>query len=305
MDAEQTREAFHANLVHHGIQPLRVVIYNGSEHPYAFRKAGMDAHYIPAAQAARWACVHPAVVAARYTKWLVFLVPGLLFESVIEPTSTLDFPNLKAAAQRPAIPRCRGIRDEFLRHEIADALIPPDGSLAGVLFVPPSTLGSTIPLALIDERTQQPLVFQVPTPPPVYTASQTYAQPPGVVWNAAVKAVHQIKSWRVVAADPKSGVISVRKGFRYLGWNTAAQITVTVQKAKKQQTRVTVESTLRRSDTTGMGEHSPTIDRFFSELATFFPPPPRRVPPSSSTPRALPHVLTGEQAPRAGRYTAP
>ena len=277
LDPERTVDVFHANLLRNHIQPLLLVLRNGSEQPYRFRKADVDARYVPAAQAARWACVHPAVTAARLIRWGVFFLPGLLMESVVEPTTTLDFPVFEELARRPERTDSRQIIVEFQRHEIADGDIGPDEIRAGAMFLRPPRLGSVIAVRLVNARTQQPLVLKIPAPPPVYEAHGTYPHSYETVWNAALEAGARIKSWRVASSDPKTGVIAVRHGLRFLTWSTVTRITIAVHALAEARpaplTQVTVQSTLRRRDTTGSGEHSRTIEQFFFELGGALPAP--------------------------------
>ena len=264
LDPQRTKETFHADLVRHGVQPLMVVIHNGSDQPYVFHKADVGSRAIPAGKAARRAYVHPTVIAARFVKWLFFLIPGLVFESIVEPASTLDFPGIEEAARRPSVPPHRAIRDEFARHEIADTEIGPGRDHTGVMFVRPPKLGSVIPVTLVNARTQQPLVFEMPTPPPVYTALHEYGYPYEEVWDGAVDVARHIVSWKVLSNDKAAGVIAVRKGWFFSPRKT--RMTIAVQKLGDEHTQVTVQSPLRRTTSVGYGEHSRTIDRFFDEL---------------------------------------
>ncbi len=266
IDPSRTQGLFHADLVRDGVQPLMVVIHNGSDQAYVFSKANVDRHYLPAEQVARLAYVHPIETIAHHIRWLAFLVPGVVFETVIEPASTLDFPGMEEAARRPAIPDNRSTKADFLNHQIADAEVLPGHSLAGVLFIRPPKLGSLIPVTLVNAQTRQPLVFEIPTPPPLYTVVRKYTHPSQRVWDAAVKAAARLPSWRVVSNSPTSGVITVRKGMPFLMWSNAARITIAVQKINPGRTQVTLASTIPWADSRGYGEHSPTIDKFFEAL---------------------------------------
>ncbi len=313
IDPQLTKGLFHADLLRHGIQPVVVIIHNESEQPYGFRKADVDAHYLPAARVAHWAMVHPARTTVRFMKWLTFLIPGVVVESIVEPTSTLDFPGLEEAACRPAIPNNRYIHADFLHHEIADAEVGPHSSLAGLMFIRPPILGSIIPVSLVNTQTRQPLIFEVPTPPAVYVDGREYAQSFDLVWDAALKTATAIRSWRLMAVDKASGVITVKNGFTFLRWGTAAQIILTIEKGDPstratafrcgsflgmaprraprvlpvvlhQHTRVNVQSTLRRATSVGSGEHSATIDRLLKELDSLFP---QEAPPVPHPPRTM------------------
>ncbi len=314
-DPERTAGLFHVNLLRNGVQPLFLIIHNGSNQPYRFSKAGVDGGYLPAVSAARWAQVHPAVSLARLIKWGLFFIPGLIVESVAEPTTTLDFPVLEAAAQRPPRTDHRQITAEFLRLEIADGEIGMDGTLTGVLFIRPPTLGRVIAMRLVNVQTQQPLVVEIPTPPPVYVTHRTYPNTEDAVWDAAMKGTAKMKSWRVTSSDPETGVIAVRHGLTVLGWTSAVRITITVKKLdpatlKKPDadplgvpeelpahlTQVTIQSTLRRADSAGSGEHSRTIEQFISVLEG-------RLPSAAPRPTAVPS--TAQSAVPAAASDAP
>src|SRR3989338_2478009 len=72
---EDTEDVFGADLVRQGTQPLMLMIQNGSAETYRFRKADVDARYIPAAEAARHAYGNPIVTGGRMIGWAVWHVP--------------------------------------------------------------------------------------------------------------------------------------------------------------------------------------------------------------------------------------
>jgi len=296
LDAGQTRSVFHVDLRDHRIQPILIMIRNDSDQGYLFNKANVDGRYFPAARVARLAQVSSVVIAVRYLKWLTWLVPGFVFDTVIEPASTLDFPGIQEAAQRPPRSHRHEILEDFLSHEILDGQIEPQSSRAGVMFIHPQRLGGTLPMGLINVSTGQRVEFDIPTPPPRYIETHNYPQPYDVVWETAVKVSAGIRAWRVASADKSHGVLAVHTGMTFLMWSTAARITVTLRAVNDRTTQVTVESTLRRVDSLEYGQHSKTIDRFFEELGEVLIKPGQPLPPDHPgfAPPAVPQPSSSE-----------
>lgn len=277
IEPRRTKQIFGTDLVRKGVQPLLLRIHNGNDRAYLFDKAHVNPPAIPAAQAARRTDLHPTITLARYLKWLVFVVPGIIVESIVEPASTFNFPGIEEAAQRPPRSNAQRLTADFLKHEIADEEIGPNGSLEGVLFIHPPRLGSAVRVTLINAHTRQPLVLDIPTPPPVYVERHAYPHPSEKVWNAAVSAATHIKSWRVLSTDKTRGMMLVKKGWTGSSWVAPVQITMTVEQTNERWTQVTLQSPLRRATSVGYGEHSATIDKFFAGLDGLFPrPSPRR-----------------------------
>ena len=224
----QAREIFHVDLARNGIQPLLVAIQNMSGQSYRLRKSEMGLRAIPASRVAALACPHPVRTLARHVKWLAFLIPGFVFETVVEPTSTLDFPIMREVSRRPSASGCRDLREDFIRRELADGEIAPGEWRSGVVFVPPVRLGSTVSITLAPAGTQEKAVWVFPTPPPIYSRTERYAHSPTVVWDAMLKAVGRIASWRIRLADRDKGTIDVRKGWRRLPGSSYTSIMVTM-----------------------------------------------------------------------------
>ncbi len=232
LDDEMSRQVFGVHLLRHRVQPLVVVVRNGSQDSYLFRKAGVGAPVIPAANAARVAVVHPIVRMTRTVKWLAWFVPGLVFETFVEPASTIDFPGVEEAAQRPPRVNTQHVIDEFVALEIPDAEIPPGRRLSGAMFIRPPKLGSVLPVTLLNARTQQPLVFDVPMPPAVYVEQHDYAYPYEQVWDGVVNATGNLTSWKVASADKEHGTLTVKAGVKMWPWRTARLLTITVEKVE-------------------------------------------------------------------------
>ena len=286
IDSNRTKEVFNADLLRHRVQPLMVIIQNASHDAYVFRKTSVDKQYIPAAHVAKMASVSPMTQAVLYAKWFIFIIPGLLFDAIIEPASTLEFPGISEAAQRPPRLDHQRIRGDFMDHEIGDGEIGPNSSRGGIMFIHPPTPGSriSISLTLINARTQRPLAFEIPIPPATYGEAHSYSQSHDQVWDAVMRTAVNVPSWRVTATDKNSGTIAVRKELRFLIWSTAANITITIQKITEQQTQVTLQSTLQQSDSAGDGARSRTIGSFFEKLHQRLPEPreePQPTPPRS------------------------
>ena len=283
MTPTRTKDTFHADLLLHGIQPLFLIVENRSKYTYAIAKSTIDPHYIPAARAARQAFVHPVTTTLRTIKWLTFLLPGIVMESVVEPTSTLDFPKFEEAAQRPPKPDNASLKAAFEAVEMVDGPIGPQRVRSGVVFVRPLTLGSVIPVTLINTGTQQPLVFDILTPPPLFVDEREYPYPSVLVWDTAVKTVRAMTGWRVASVDQPEGMITLQQGVRVFGWKTTRRTTITVHAIDEHRTSVKCQSSLRRSDSAGAGERSRNVDRFLQELDQVFPLAPPAVTGASST----------------------
>lgn len=282
-------DVFGVDLLRNGVQPLLVIIRNDSPHPYLFRKANVDPKYLSAARVARLAEVHPTVAVARYLKWLFFIIPGFVFDTVVEPATTLEFPGMREAAQRPPRAHDPRITADFVNNEIPDAEIRPQSSLAGVMFVRPLKLGGVLPVTLVNIDTRQPVIVEIPTPPPVYVEQHEYSHPYETVWDAVVKTAAHIPSWRLTSTDQPRGTIAVHHGLTFLAWTSSSTMTISLQKLTDQKTQVALQSTLPQADSRGYGKHSRTVDRFFGELSSLFPQPQEELPlehapsPSPST----------------------
>ena len=285
----QARDIFHVDLARNGVQPLLVAIQNMSGQPYELRKSEMGLpaasdkaqaglRVIPASRVAALACPGPVRALARYVKWLAFLVPGFVFETVVEPTSTMDFPIMREASRRPAASGCRYIREDFIRQELADGEIAPGQSRSGVVFMPPVGLGGTVSIILAPAGTRAKAAWVFPTPAPVYARTERYAHAPTVVWDAVLKVVRHVASWRIRRADRATGTIDVRKGWKWLPGSAYAPIIVAVREDGAGLTRVSIASPLPRPTSVHYGEHSRTIDRFFEELTRRLPGPPPSKP---------------------------
>ncbi len=150
--ADQTKDIFGVDLVGRGVQPLTIQIQNRSGQTYTFRKANVDEHYISAAEAARYACPNPIITGLRFVRWIVCWIPAYILEQFVE--------SFEGATRRPLTNQ--DIRAAFMKEEITDTAIGPNGSLSGFMFIRPPPRGSRLNMKLINVQTQEPLVFEVP-----------------------------------------------------------------------------------------------------------------------------------------------
>ncbi|MDP3722755.1 MAG: hypothetical protein Q8R91_04575 [Candidatus Omnitrophota bacterium] len=278
LDRRRAQELFHADLLGRGVQPISLAIRNGSGQTYRFSKADVALPLMPSAQAAQRSLPHPAVRVARLIKWGFFFFPGLVMQSIVEPTTTLDFPVFEETAKRPPRVDRQAITADFRQQEIADGAIGPDGTQTGFVFARPLRMGQAISLRLINAATQQPLMLRVPMPPPVYAQQRDYAHPYEKAWGAVVSTASAIKAWRVASADRDQGILVVRKGVWAWRWSTLTEMTISVERLGERRTRVTLRSPLRGSTSLAYGARAPSIERFFEELELLLPPPPRALP---------------------------
>jgi hypothetical protein len=265
LDAPRSQALFQAHLQQHRVQPALLAVENASATSYLFNKANLAKDYVPASETGAWACEHPSLTVARHARWLLLFLPGLLMQTVIEPASTLDFPKFEELVSRPEGSGCRTVQEAFSRAEIADGLLSPGEARQGVLFLRPVPLGQALALTLIDPDTQETLVLELPTPPPVQTVSRQYAAPPEAVWTAVTDAV-RATSWSLLSSDQAAGTLTARTGFRILGWDTRSRFAVSVAPVDAAKTEVAIESTLRGRDSTALGRYSQTVDDVLATL---------------------------------------
>jgi len=154
LNTDLAANIFDTDLVGHGIQPLTIAIENRSNQTYAFRKSDVDEHYIPAAQAARAAYQNPVKAEGRAVGWLLLRIPKL----IARVTSKRHRPSI-ASTQFVN----RDIQADFVKEEIADTTIGPNGSLTGFMFLELPRQEGVLVVKLLNVQTQQPLVFEIPT----------------------------------------------------------------------------------------------------------------------------------------------
>lgn len=293
MDPLRAHDLLHMEFATRGIQPLMIVIQNGSDQSYRFSKADVGARVVPAARVASLAGPHPVVTVLRYLTWVAFLAPGFIFDTVVEPATTFEFPGMQDASQRPARFNRQQMSDDFVEHEIADAVIAQDSSHAGLLFIRRPAPDSRLSITLTNAQTRQPLVFEVPVPPSMHVERHDYPHPYPMVWDAALRAAARVPGWRIASTDEAHGLIVVSVSRGILRRTMGAPLRITLQRVSDVQTRTVIESKLQRPDRTGRGEHFRTIGGFLNRLTVLLPKPTMLIAPGaalSSSHTALPRV---------------
>ena len=157
LDAGRTRGVFDANLLAHGIQPVVLVISNGSDQAYRFSKAHVDAPVIPAAEAAKQAFRNQVAYTVGYG---ISSIPRVILWA-------WDCVIMRGGAARAAhilVPYRwvnREITHDVVESEIAEATVAPHAFLTGVVFIRRVKPGRLVRLTLLNEQTQEPLVFEL------------------------------------------------------------------------------------------------------------------------------------------------
>ena len=152
IDADETISVFGVDLVGHGVQPLVIEIQNRSDQTYRFSKTNVDAHYIPAANAARYAYPNPIITGLRFVRWIVCWIPAWILGQFVE--------FFDGAIQRPLMNQ--DVRADFVKEEIADTTVGPNSSLAGFMFLRALPPGTQLHMTLTNVQTQDLLAFDVP-----------------------------------------------------------------------------------------------------------------------------------------------
>ena len=152
--ADETQAIFGADLVRHGMQPVSLIIDNESPEAYVFLKTNVDDHYIPATEVAKVAYENPVQVGAHGLLWVV-----LLPSQMLRILKQYAHKTTKASLVGP--PTNQQIRADFVKREIADTTVGPNGSIAGHLFIHPIKQGGRVTVKLINAQTQAPLVFDM------------------------------------------------------------------------------------------------------------------------------------------------
>ena len=147
MDADEVEDVFDVNLIRKGVQPLLITIRNDSQVTYRFRKADVDAHYIPAADAAKAAYENPVAIG------------GAIAQRAVSVLHQFIYPPPKPVLDRPILNR--SVQQSFVKEEIPDAEIAPNSSLSGFLYIRPQAASTPLRVTLLNLQTQQPLVFDI------------------------------------------------------------------------------------------------------------------------------------------------
>lgn len=156
---EETKYRLDARPQRRGIQPLFVVIENGSTETYRFQKDQVEPAVVPAKDAAKAGYRHTVL---RTVFWTFVAVPSLavaLFTGQF--FWALGLP-IGAATQSRRVNK--EIREQFVANEIPDGPVAPGQRLSGLLFIKPGH-GGTLRIVLVNTRTQESPVFDLPLEP--------------------------------------------------------------------------------------------------------------------------------------------
>ena len=163
LDPEETLDIFEVDLISKGIQPHVIKIRNESQQTYRFAKTNVDAHYIPAATAAKAAFENLVLIGGKAIGEAVSAIPRWIF------------PLHRNAPHRTSLSRPvlnREVQASFVKEEIPDREIGPRGSLAGFMFLRPRSPGHSITITLVNAQTQTALIFEIQTPSPPTQAAR-------------------------------------------------------------------------------------------------------------------------------------
>ncbi len=291
---------FHAAAVQRGIQPLALILHNGSADPYWFDPASVSPRAISPDRAARQlSSAHPLVTAARYVKWLTLLPLSLVFVSIVEPSTGLEFPGMEEVIRRPMYSDPLDLQAQLMRYELPAVSLDPDETRAGILLIPSPALGDRLSVKLVNGRTHEPLVLSWTAQPApiVYFYDTTYE----TLWNAAVRTAAAIPSWSVVSTDRTQGRILVRRRslVKFLGGSRPPPITITVVPVSPQRTQITLRDLPSRRHALWFMTSTQKSRVFFDDLTAQItpktPPSTQASPPAQS--QQLPERLsTGSSA---------
>ena len=148
LSAEEIEQAFDENLLRRGVQPVSIEIRNEATEPARFRKADVNAHYVPAERVARYAYANPIVVGLRFVRWPIACTGAFIIRMGREVHCPKPVTN-------------RDIREDYRFQEIPDAEIAPGGSLDGMLFLPAASSGP-VTITLTKTGSPQPLMYTFP-----------------------------------------------------------------------------------------------------------------------------------------------
>jgi len=291
---------FHASAVQRGIQPLALILHNGSADPYWFDLASVSPRAIPSDRAARrLSSTHPLVTAARYVEWLTFLPLSLVFVSIVEPSTGLEFPGMEEVICRPTSSHPLDLQAQLMRYELSAVSLDPGETRAGLLLIHPPALGDRLSVKLVNGRTHEPLVlsWNAQPAPLIHFYDTTYE----TVWNAAVRATAAVPSWSVVSTDKTQGRILVRRrsSVKFLGDSRPPPITITVVPVSPQRTQITLIDLPSRRHALWLMTSTQKSSAFFDDLTAQITP---KTPPSAQAspppqPQQLPERLkTGSSA---------
>ena len=145
MDKSQTKRYFDADLIEKGVQPVYVVIENGSKKTYNFSKENMGIPGLDSLETAKQGARSTAGRAVGYGLASLILWPLLI------PAIGDSIASSKAN---------KAMRSDYESKEIADGTIRPMRSKYGVVFAPVLKSGEEISITLIKKETKERVIFR-------------------------------------------------------------------------------------------------------------------------------------------------
>ncbi len=276
VDADRAQEWFSVDLLAHGIQPLLLAVSNEGNQTKLLAPDFLSVRMIPARRVAAYASQSLVGRTAQHVRWVAWFVPGLLFSSIVEPLTTLDFLGMEEISARPARSPNREIRADFVSHELAPGPVEPQATRSGVVFVRRLAPDRRLTLTVRDPQGGEPVRIEIQAPlEPVDAQWHRYAVSKDQAWKAATAAAASIKNWRVQDADPDAGTMQISKGVRWLGIGNRMTIRLMIRRVDEGVTDIGAERVGRGGRASSVGP-SILLDRFFDQLrgqlAAYIPP---------------------------------
>jgi len=184
IDPEYTQALFGQRWPAQEIDVLWLQIENHSDQPYTFQKANLAGSYVSARALAKRlqrpehlrteVVLRPLLAGPRQ----LFAIPGVVAKSLVGLVSTTR--PYGATVALPLVPIVRAcdwlvhaharvqrfnktLRDGLIRAEIPDVVtIRREGLVVGCVFLPHAGRTDPLRVMLINARTQQPLIFEIP-----------------------------------------------------------------------------------------------------------------------------------------------
>lgn len=148
LSRQQIKDVFGVDLLRENIQPVVVKIRNDSPQAVEFHRANINVETLSAAEAAKAAFENPIVVG------------GGLVKRGLGALGRVIFPVKKAPEEKPITNS--ELQATFVREEMPEGAIAPDGFKQGFVFVRPLASGQRLSLKLINASTQEAMQFDAP-----------------------------------------------------------------------------------------------------------------------------------------------
>lgn len=145
MDKAEVQRYFDADLIEKGVQPIYMVIENGSERTYMFSKESIGIPRMDSLEAASKGERNTGGRIAGYTVLSLVLWPFLI------PAVADGISSSKAN---------KALRADYESKQIADGPIRPRVSKYGVFFAPTLQSGEEIAVPLVEQASKDTLIFQ-------------------------------------------------------------------------------------------------------------------------------------------------